>query len=164
MPYVLFYQYFPELAKSETRSITILDQSSSGLPAGEYGFLEMYCDEPECDCRRVFLYVVSPPEEEPLAVIAYGWENPEFYIKWMGYNSPELIYELKGPSLNAASPQSDLAPAILELVEEVLLQDKSYIERLKAHYRMFRDKIDHKPPLKHRRGKIIKRIIQRKKS
>jgi len=71
-------------------------------------------------------------------------------------DSPEVIEELKGPSLNMASPQSNLAPAILELVKEALLQDKSYVERIKTHYRMFRDKIDRKLPLKRRRGKIKK--------
>ena len=159
MPYAFFYEHFPYIAERETRSITIPKQLSSGLPAGEYGFLEMYCNERKCDCRRVFFYVVSPPGKEPLAVIAYGWENPEFYARWMRDDSPEIIEELKGPSLNMASPQSNLAPAILELVKEALLQDKSYVERIKTHYRMFREKIDRKLPLKRRRGKTRKRII-----
>jgi hypothetical protein len=132
---------------------------SSGLPAGEYGFLEMYCDERKCDCRRVFFYVVSPSNKEPLAVIAYGWESREFYAKWMGDDSPEVIEEVKGPSLNIMSPQSNLAPALLELVKEVLLQDKLYVDRIKVHYRMFREKIDRKLQLKRSRGKIKKRII-----
>ena len=159
MPYVPFYEYFPEIAKSETRSITIPKRLPSGLPAGEYGFLEMYCNERKCDCRRVFFYVVSPSNKEPLAVIAYGWENPEFYARWMRDDSPEVIEELKGPSLNITSPQSNLAPAILELVKEVLLQDKSYVDRIKVHYRMFREKVDRKLQLKRMRGKIKKRII-----
>ena len=121
MPYAPFYEYFPEIAQNETRSITIPKQLSSGLPAGEYGFLEMYCDERKCDCRRVFLYVVSPSNKKPLAVIAYGWESREFYAKWMGDDSPEVIKELRGPTLNMTSPQSNLAPAILDLVKEVLL-------------------------------------------
>jgi hypothetical protein len=159
MPYVSFHEYFPEIAKRETRSITILKGSSSGLPAGEYGFLEMYCDERKCDCRRVFFCVVSSPKKEPLAVIAYGWEGPEFYAEWMGDDDPETIEELKGPSLNMGSPQSSLAPAILKLVENVLLKDKSYVERIKTHYRMFRDRIDRKLLSKRRRGKIKKRKI-----
>ena len=55
-----------------------------------------------------------------------------------------------------ASPQSNLAPAILEMVKEALLQDESYIERIKTHYGMFRDKVDRKLPLKRTRGKIKK--------
>ena len=78
MPYVGFYEYFPEIAKRETHSITILEKSDTGLPAGEYGFLELYCNERKCDCRRVFFYVVTPSRTQPLAVIAYGWESKEF--------------------------------------------------------------------------------------
>ncbi len=156
MPYIGFYEYFPEIAKNETRSITVMEKSNTGLPAGEYGFLELYCNERKCDCRRVFFYVVTPSRTQPLAVIAYGWENPEFYARWMRDDSPEVIEELKGPSLNMASPQSNLAPAILNLVKEVLLKDKSYIDRIKSHYAMFREKIDHKVTLKRRRGKIKK--------
>ena len=157
MPYACFHEYFPEIAERETRTITILEQSSSGLGAGEYGFIEMYCNERKCDCRRVFFYVVSPTKREPVAVIAYGWESPEFYARWMGDDDPEIIKDLQGPILNMGSPQSSLAPAILEIVKDIILQDKAYIERIKTHYRMFRDKIDSKLPLKRRRGRIKKR-------
>ena len=161
MPYVPFYEYFPEIAERETRSITVPKRSSSGLPAGEYGFVEMFCNERKCDCRRVFFYVVSRSTEGPLAVIAYGWESPEFYARWMSDDSPEVIDELKGPSLNMASPQSDFAPALLDMVKDVLLQDESYVERIKKHYRMFRDRIDRRMRLKRTRGKIKKRKARR---
>lgn len=144
MPYAFFHEQFPEMCDSETRSITLFDDDPSGLPAGEYGFFEMYCNEPGCDCRRVFFYVVTPSRKKPLAVIAYGWETPEFYARWMRDDDPDVIRELKGPALNLASPQSPLAPLLLKLTEEVLLQDKAYVERIKRHYQMFRDKIDRK--------------------
>jgi hypothetical protein len=161
MPYVFFHEYFPEIAERETRSITIPKRLSSGIPAGEYGFLEMYCDERGCDCRRVFFYVISPTKEEPLAVVAYGWENPQFYARWMKDDSPKVIEELRGPILNMGSPQSSLAPAVLELVRDVLLQDELYVERLKIHYRMFRDKVDRKLLLNRRRVKIKKRKVRK---
>jgi len=161
MPYACFHEYFPEIAERETRSITIPKRLSSGLPAGEYGFLEMYCDERGCDCRRVFFYVISPPKKEPLAVVAYGWESPEFYARWIGNDDPETIEELQGPILNMCSPQSSLAPAVLELVRDVLLQDELYVERLKTHYRMFRDKVARKLLLKRRRVKIKKRKVRK---
>jgi len=161
MPYVPFHTYFPEVAKNETRNIAISRQLPSGLPAGEYLFLEMYCNEQKCDCRRVFFYVVTPSKKYSLAVIAYGWESPEFYARWMRDDSPEVIEELKGPSLNLASPQSNLAPAVLELVKESLLQDKLYVERIKKHYRMFRDKIDRRQLFPHRRRKRKKSNLHR---
>jgi len=146
MPYVLFHEYFPELAERETRSITIPKGSPSGLPADEYGFLELFCNEPGCDCRRVMFNVLSSLRGKAEAVIAWGWESPEFYARWLGDDDPRIIGDLKGPALNLASPQSRLAPMLLELVKEVLLTDNAYVERVKKHYRMFRDKIDSRPP------------------
>ena len=83
MPYAFFHEHFPEIAERETRTITILEQSPSLLPPGDYSLVEMYCDDHKCDCRRVFFYVVSPTKKEPVAVIAYGWERRKFYAKWM---------------------------------------------------------------------------------
>lgn len=146
MPYALFHDYFPDVAEHETRTITVLDHSTVKLPPGHYSFHEMFCDERGCDCRRVFFYVVSSLREDVQAVIAWGWEQQDFYAKWMGDNNPHVIADLKGPVLNLASPQSYLAPAILDLVGNVLLQDAAYIERVKRHYAMFRKKIDSKDP------------------
>ena len=79
-----------------------------------------------------------------MAVIAYGWESPEFYEKWMGDNDPLIINELKGPVLNMASPQSNIALTLLDMIQKVVLRDQSYIQRLKRHYWMFRHHIDTK--------------------
>ena len=145
MPFVPFGDLLPELAEQETRSITVMDGSNWGLPLGEYSFIEMFCDEPGCDCRRVFFIVMSSFGKRPETVIAYGWESREFYANWSSMSTPEMIDELQGPVLNLGSPHSDLAPGILAMAEEMLLSDDSYVDRLKRHYKMFRDKIDGKP-------------------
>jgi hypothetical protein len=142
MPFTLFHSRFPEIAERETRTIMVLRDSTQGLPVDQYGLLELYCDEPGCDCRRVFFSVVSRLRREPVAVIAYGWERPEYYAKWMGDDDPQMLKQLCGPVLNLGSPQSELAPAILEMVKDTALQDSAYIDRLKTHYKLFRDKID----------------------
>lgn len=141
MPYVSFHDYFPEIAERETRTL-ILPRPTGGLPQGPYTLIEMFCDEPGCDCRRVFFYVVASFREGPEAVVAYGWEDEAFYARWMKDDDPLAIEELKGPVLNLGSPQSDLAPAVLDLVTKVALTDTAFIERVKRHYRMFRDKVD----------------------
>ena len=58
-----FISRFPGLGEQETRVATVLEDDE--LPEGEYAFLESYCDEPGCDCRRVVVRVVerSSPEE-----------------------------------------------------------------------------------------------------
>ena len=146
MPYAMFLQNFPEIAERETRTVTLLQKSPSGLEPGDYSLLEMFCDEPGCDCRRVMFCVVSSRTKDMEAVVAYGWESRDFYVKWMGDDDPNVIDELQGPVLNLASQQSTLAPAILELIETVVLQDEAYIERVKRHYALFRERIDGKRP------------------
>jgi hypothetical protein len=161
MSYVSFYGFFPEIAKRETRSVTILPGSNTAVPAGEYGFVEMFCDEKGCDFRRVFLSVVSASKSDLHAVIAYAWESPAFYAKWMGDNDPEIIEALRGPCLNFGSPQSAAAPALLNLFKNVLLQDATYVNRIKRHYRMIREKVDGP---EHRKWQVGKKRRNRRKA
>ncbi len=139
MPYAPFYEYFPDLAVKETRTLTVFNVPD--LPPGEYGFLEAYCDERGCDCRRVFFNVIEARTQQVCAVLAYGWESREFYVKWFKMDIPAVIRELQGPALNSASQQSVLAPALLKQLR-VLLQDPAYVERLKRHYALFKAAID----------------------
>jgi len=75
------------------------------------------------------------------AVICYGWESREFYAKWVGDNDPEIIKQMQGPTLNIGH-QSKLAPAILEIVKNIIRSDQRYVKRLKRHYKMFKAHID----------------------
>ena len=144
MPHQLFHDLFPAIAEAETRTITVLDEPGSGLPPGSYAFCEMFCNDRDCDCRRVFFYVVSSFREGPEAVVAWGWESPDFYARWLHDDDQDMIAELIGPSLNLGSPETELANGILDLIVNVLLQDDLYVERVKQHYRQFREKIDGK--------------------
>lgn len=145
MPYQLFHDLFPQMAEEETRTITVIgDQSETGLPPGEYAFCEMFCNERGCDCRRVFFFVVASFRQGPEAVIAWGWDTPEFYAEWLLNEDPQMIAELKGPSLNLGSPATELAEALLACVREVLLKDQAYVERIQRHYRDFRARIEGK--------------------
>jgi len=161
MPYRFFHALFPKMAEEETRSITVpAGNSQTDLPAGDYAFCEMFCDEPGCDCRRVFFYVLASFRQGPEAVIAWGWESPQFYVNWMGDDDPLVIADLMGPCLNITSPQTELSRPLLDLARDVLLQDKAYVERVKRHYRLFRERIDGKPKvisLPRKRRKIKKR-------
>ena len=146
MPYQSFHELFPACAAEETRSIMLegAERSDSPLPEGQYSFLEMFCNERGCDCRRVMFYVMSDCDEQRRvkAVIAWGWESRHFYRKWFRSDDPEMLAALKGPTLNMGSPQSELAPALLGLARRILLQDPAYVERVKAHYWAFRNKIE----------------------
>jgi preprotein translocase subunit SecA len=152
MPYVPFHERFPEIAEKETRAITILNNPE--LASDTYGLTEAYCDELDCDCRRVFLNVISTNQKRLLATIAFGWEREKYYAKWLGENDLKMIKDLKGPVLNLTSPQSKLAPALLKQIKYIL-QDKNYIERLKRHYKLFKDEIKKEEKEKNRQGKSV---------
>ena len=142
-----FWDRFPDVAARETR-VTILPYPQGGLPAGRYGFLELYCADPACDCRRVLLQVRS--EDQPgtiLATINYGWESIAFYARWL-HGDRNGAREIKEASLDPLNPQSSFAPSFLCLFQTVVLQDKTYIDRLKRHYAMFKQ--DLAPPGKSR--------------
>lgn len=139
MPYESFYARFPEIAARETRTITIMNHAR--IPTGNYGLIEMYCNEPACDCRRVFFDLYDSERGRSMAIIAYGWESEKFYAKWFGEGDPETIRDLQGPVLNFGSPQSKYAPAFLALIEGIL-EDREYVSRLKRHYRIFKDAIN----------------------
>ncbi len=144
MFYESFHNRFPEIAECETRAITLLTDNNLNLPPDSYAFVEMFCNEPGCDCRRVFFSVISSRSQQIEAVIAWGWEQRAFYAKWLGSKDPDMLSDLMGPVLNLTSPQSKFAPALLDLCKTLLLQDPDYIERVKRHYTMFRSAIDRK--------------------
>ncbi len=142
MAYEPFYERFRALALQETRSITI--RNNPGLPDDDYGFLEAYCNDENCDCQRVMFNVASRRSNKIVAVIAYGWESEEFYARWFRRDDPDIIRQMQGPILNPGSEQVAFAPALLKVVRDTLLADPAYIERLKQHYRMFKEKVDPK--------------------
>lgn len=152
MPFVSLHDYLPELAERETRTVTIFPESGFDLPPADYGLVEMFCDEPGCDCRRVMFYVISSRTRTVEAVVAYGWESRKFYRDWIGMDDPLIIDDLRGPALNFGSPAASHAPEILKMLKEAVLSDSAYVDRVKRHYALFREKID---------GKRINRLQRR---
>ncbi|PYT04702.1 MAG: hypothetical protein DMF60_14460, partial [Acidobacteria bacterium] len=59
-----------------------IDPPRKPLPVKHYSLLEYYCDEPDCDCRRVVLDAVSDYGGRIFASIHFGWETLAFYRKW----------------------------------------------------------------------------------
>lgn len=143
MAYEPFHERFPDVAMDEVRTFFAVNDPE--LPDDAYTLIEAYCNEPDCDCRRVFFNVYSQERQRVVAVVAYGWESRAFYREWLGMDDPEAIRELKGPALNSLSRQSAFAPIILERVKEIL-KDPAYVERLKRHYRMFRETVNGPSP------------------
>lgn len=120
----------------EIRSVRV-GPGLPGLPSDDYAFMELYCDDPQCDCRRAFLQVVARGRPgEVLASINFGWESEEFYLWKMPY-MPEAAHEICAGSLDPLNEQSKSAAALLTLFQEVIANE-AYKARLKRHYELFR--------------------------
>jgi hypothetical protein len=136
MRYAAFQTYFPEQAEKETRFFQILNDPE--LPPDTYYLEEMYCEDPDCDCRRVLFFVFSESEAKMLAAVSYGWENAQYYADLSGRAALTESNKAKGPFLDSSFPQSEYAPIILDIVESNVLKDKKYVKRLERHYGMLR--------------------------
>ena len=117
-----FHTVEPELAERETRTITVI-KSQRDVPEGTYGLVESYCPDPECDCRRVMLNVVSEEQADRgyLATVSYGLDRDA---------------DMAGPFLDPLNRQSQHADELLELVTDSALRDPEYLERLERHYEL----------------------------
>ena len=114
-----FFRVDPALAAKETRTITLF-QSRDGIPAGSYAFLEFYCPDPDCDCRRVMINVVEEKQRTQfLASISYGFDREA---------------EDAGPYLDPLNEQCPYADALMRVMQEVAFNDPVYVARLKQHY------------------------------
>jgi hypothetical protein len=139
-----FHSLFPELAQREVRCLHIApppdSNSDSTLPADEYAYLEYYCEDLSCDCRRVFLEVIAKGQPGKIfASIGYGWERESFYRKRMPWAPEEAIGTVRG-ELDPLNAQSEFAQEFLDLFRRIVL-DEPYRLRLRRHYRLFREEL-----------------------
>lgn len=141
---IAFHSVLPDIAQREVRCILLGPPPSgspySGLPAGEYVFIEFYCEDLNCDCRRVFLQVIAPEQpKQVLASINYGWESEAFYrqsIPW----EPQAPLEIVQGSLDTLNTQSEHAADLLALFQQQVLNEP-YRLRLQRHFQMCRDEL-----------------------
>ena len=73
-----FHDLFPDIASQEYRSV-VLPEGGDEIPPGGYLFLECYCTDPGCDCRRVVLVVMNNDREQ-VASIGFGFD-PEVSVQ-----------------------------------------------------------------------------------
>lgn len=141
MMYQPFHELYPQIAEKETRIITLFGNNEFGLPADDYLFVEFFCNEPACDCRRAMFQIFSSSDNNDLATVCWGWESESFYGKWLGFKDKKTITELKGPALNQGSYQSAKATLLLKMFTKILLPDAVYTKRVKKHYSIFKSNL-----------------------
>ena len=113
-----------------TFSVSASNHDDGPLPRGEYGFVELYCADDACDCRRVLVHVFHGPESPRLvATINHGFDEP----------SPD-DGDLR-TFLDPLGAQGELADEVLDTFETILLRDPVYVRRLESHYALFKEAV-----------------------
>lgn len=137
-----FYALFPKISTYETHALNILTDEYN-LPIGEYVFIDSYCTDRKCDCRRALIRVNFPRENmDPVhvATISYCWEPKAFYLKWSPSMPASMLDWFKGPALEPFQTQSKYSEVLLEFFKERLKEDDSYRKQLIRHYTIFKQK------------------------
>lgn len=125
-----FHILFPEIGTAETRDMT-LARPSDEVPAGAYAFVEFYCVDPACDCRRVLFSVLRRDPPGIVATINHA----------LGPSAPASSPEMPPTFLDPLHPQSPFAESLMYLFQKVVLADELYDQRLKRHYAMVKQAI-----------------------
>ena len=122
-----FFQAFPKLAASELRTTMVSAGSDLPVPADRYVFLELYCEDRGCDCRRVTIAVIAERKMAPIAYINLGFDSAD---------------AMAGPFLDPLNPQASYAPALLRFFTDMINSDPEYLRRLQRHYVMFKERCE----------------------
>lgn len=114
---------------TEESTMTLkLDKKKGGIPKGQHVFLELYCTDKGCDCRRVIVVVVNDRKETE-AFISMGFDKKD---------------SMPGPFLDPLNHQEPYADEMLALFVELLNGNHEYVASLHRHYCEVRTKIDGK--------------------
>ena len=107
MPFVPFQDFYPEFAQREVRTAT-LPEGDEELPADTYVMFEVL-RRAGLRLPTVYFRVVSERYHKQLAVVSYGWESLDFYVRWLK-GTPVNPRLLQGPILDLVQPPVEIRP------------------------------------------------------
>lgn len=123
--------------KHEVRTVVISDDPL--LPDGEYRFLDLYCTDKKCDCRKVMFHVHH--DGKLVAVANYGWETEAFYRKWLRCDlDDDMPKEMVGVKVDLMSPNL-VSPNGIEILMRHLM-NKEWQAKIKKYYILTRIKVN----------------------
>ena len=124
----------------QVRTVSI--KRSPHLPDGEYSFIDMYCTDPECDCRKTMIQVMH--NKKLVSIINFGWESATFYERWMGSGEKDnSMPKMHGASIDITSPDLVSREGILGLFNALL--NDIWIAKFKHHYNEVKTTMSKKP-------------------
>jgi hypothetical protein len=127
MPQHPYSAIFPD--RDEPILVLTLQRKQGKIPKGEYAFLEMYCTDRGCDCRRVTIFVINR-KMETKAVISMGFDPQE---------------PMAGPFLDDSHRQSPYAGELLQHFVSMVNEQPESLAMLQRHYRQVRKEVEGKP-------------------
>ncbi len=116
-----FHTLCPEVGSREYWSVE-LPRRRGSLPAGEYGFVELYCNDPGCACRNVHLNVIGGKPARHLATINFSLDPDGFQD-----------LRLERSFLDPLNVQSEHSSVLLEVFRDHLLPTPEFLARLERH-------------------------------
>jgi hypothetical protein len=147
MLYEPFYTHFPHIANKLTRTVFPYYDASK-QPGVDFGFINAFCNDKNCDCRRVLIHVISSNpslHNRKAAVLCYGWEPKSFYLNWFpGFDQDELAM-YKGPGLEVFQPQTEYSASILDIFKD-MLKSPDYTREIIMQYALMKWKLGMKLP------------------
>ncbi len=124
-----------ELLGPECRVRSVVLAADPYLPSGEYTFIDTYCNDNTCDCRKTIIQIFH--DKKLVSIVSFGWESPKFYLRWLNSTRDlEFAKEMSGVSIDPSSPDLVSPQGILLLVKH--LMDSKWISMLKENYRLIR--------------------------
>lgn len=117
---------FPK--KDELVMALQLDRKTGKIPKGAYGFIEFYCTDKGCDCRRTSLFVLNEKMQQK-AVISMGFDPDD---------------DMAGPFLDDFHQQSPYAGQLLDIFVELINAHPEFLDAMHRHYRDVRTKVEGK--------------------
>ena len=108
------------------------------MPDGNYRFIDMYCIDPSCDCRKTMIQVFL--DDVHVSTINYGWEPEAYYREWLGFPEDEVAYTvMSGASIDITSPNKVSPGGMLAFFNSLL--DDRWLGKLKSHYAAVKQKL-----------------------
>jgi hypothetical protein len=148
MQFAPYLEKFPLIAEEQTRRVIVLKETDSLPKIGEYPFINAYCMDKKCDCRRAMIMILdpsAPKASKPMNIISYGWESKSYYKKIFPHMDDATVNWFKGPDLDQFQNQSQYGSFFLDEFK-LALQQPNYSNRIIRHYVQFKWKIGMKLP------------------
>lgn len=121
-----FLEIFPD--SQEGVACLQLLKKTGHVPKGDYLFIEAYCTDKKCDCRRVTLFVVNG-KGKAVTVIDFGLDP----------DGP-----MAGPFIADYQGKESVGDDILEIFTGRINQDAEWLEGMYERYRKVRQHVDGK--------------------